>query len=191
MADFKIAFGITARTEGGYNPGVNENETFDGIDRGENPHWDGWEIIDAHKKANPGASVSQLNKIFAADEALQKNKLQFYKTNYWDVISLDKVNNQQLSNNLYDCSVNEGEGLAARFLQRACNSCGAHTPLTVDGNIGPNTISVTNSLDPEALFNNVNSQRAAEYAEIIAKQPKKAIWKSSWMGRLLTYKKPA
>jgi hypothetical protein len=50
MADYTKAFKITIiGNEGGYNPGIGEKETYMGIDRGANPHWPGWLIIDGIK----------------------------------------------------------------------------------------------------------------------------------------------
>ena len=194
MARFEIANAITGRTEIGYNPGKGENETLDGIDRGENPHCGIWPEVDRVKAQYPGASVRQLDKLFAGNAPLQAMIVSFFKSDYWDPLSLDKVTDQAIANNCYDCSVNEGEGLAALFLQRACNAvinvAKAMLPLlTVDGNVGPHTINTVNGLNPEAVFNAINALRKAEYDEIVIKQPKKKIWLQDWNARLIAYKK--
>ena len=49
MADFITAFNITMQTEGGYNPGIGEAETYMGVDRSQNADWNGWGEIDTIK----------------------------------------------------------------------------------------------------------------------------------------------
>src|SRR6201999_343845 len=105
MANFTIAFNITMQTEGGYDPGVGEAETYMGVDRSQNPGWNGWPRGDAIKQANPGAPVATLNNLFKADATLQADVQQFYRANYWNPLQLDTINDQQVANALFDCSV--------------------------------------------------------------------------------------
>ena len=118
MADFLTAYAITIlKNEGGYNPGTGEKETYRGIDRGANPDWLGWRIIDVYKRDNPGANTAKMNVILSQNNALQIYIQKFFKADYWDVVNLDQVTDQQLANNLFDCSVNQGEGMARKFMQ--------------------------------------------------------------------------
>lgn len=47
MADFKIAFDITNKTEAGYanNPDDSGGETYAGISRNNWPYWEGWKNV--------------------------------------------------------------------------------------------------------------------------------------------------
>ena len=58
MADFHKALKRTAKYEGGYvnDPADAGGETYKGISRRANPKWDGWQLIDAHKKTLQTAS---------------------------------------------------------------------------------------------------------------------------------------
>lgn len=191
MADFKKAFVITViSNEGGYNPGIGEKETYKGIDRGANPGWSGWMIIDAVKKANPGLNTGKMNLILSQNLSLQANIEAFYKLNYWNPLQLDLVNDQQLANNLFDCSVNQGCGRAARFMQIACNyvmealkvSAGIK-PLTVDGIVGKLTLSCFNNLPPAQLNTEINAEREASYRS----DHGYAQWGKVWERRLIKY----
>jgi lysozyme family protein len=172
MADFLTSFEITMKSEGGYNPGTGERETYKGIDRGANPNWSGWAIIDSLKPK----SVHDMNEALSLNANLQSQIQSFYKFNYWDVLQLDKVNDQQIANNLADCSINQGSGIAAKFMQIACG-------VTVDGIIGPQTIGAINSGNAEDIYNSINTLRKSRYS--ITKNF--AQWGHSWLGRLIPY----
>jgi lysozyme family protein len=183
MADFKLAYQKTIYgNEGGYNPGIGERETYEGIDRGANPDWSGWKVIDAAKAANPGLNIHQLNLLFAQNFTLQANIQEFYKANYWDVLNLDHVNDQVLADNLFDCSVNQGEGLARKLMQAACNSVNLanHSPLhmlTVDRIIGPATLATFNSLPAAQLNAELNAMRWWSYQQDAGFAEWGAVWK--------------
>jgi len=189
MADFKQAFKITVLgNEGGYNPGIGEKETYMGIDRGANPTWKGWINIDVIKKNNPHLTTSKMNVLLSQNINLQSNIEQFYKTNYWDTVNLDSVKDQQLANNLFDCSVNQGEGTARRFMQLACNYVIAAVkvaikPLTIDGNVGKLTLAVFNSLPSDKLNAEINAEREASYRS----DKGYASWGKVWEHRLKQY----
>lgn len=191
MANFNTAFKITILgNEGGYNPGIGEKETYMGIDRGANPNWSGWQIIDTLKKANPGLSTGHMNLLLTQNIVLQQSILHFYKANYWDTVNLDHVNDQCLANNLFDCSVNQGEGLARKFMQVACNYVitDSKSPLrllVLDHIIGPGTLATFNTLPAPALNAEINAEREASYRT----DGKFAQWGKVWLRRLLAYYK--
>lgn len=169
MSDFILAYKVTILgNEGGYNPGIGEKETYMGIDRGANPSWNGWKVIDTIKQNNPGLTTAKMNLLLSQNIALQSIIEKFYKTNYWDTVNLDNVKDQQLANNLFDCAVNQGDGMARKFMQAACNyvitalKIGIK-PLVLDRVIGKLTLSVFNNL-PAAMLNvEINAEREASY----------------------------
>ncbi|TWI98767.1 glycosyl hydrolase family 108 [Mucilaginibacter frigoritolerans] len=189
MAEFITAFNITMQTEGGYNPGDGEAETYMGIDRSQNSGWSGWNVIDSVKAANPGASVSTLNTIFQANTDLQTDIQQFYKVNYWDTLQLDTVNDQQVANALFDCSVNPCIITASKAAQMACNTV-IQKSVGVDGSVGPLTIGSINSLPPNLYLTAFNGIRVANYYERIRLTPANQQWLSSWLGRCKSYAEP-
>jgi lysozyme family protein len=189
MADFKQAFKITIiGNEGGYNPGIDEHQTYMGIDRGANPGWSGWKIIDTVKRNFPNASIQKINVLLSQNAMLQASILEFYKTNYWEAVKLDDVDDQQLANNLFDCAVNQGEGLARLFMQVACNDIITTTKspimlLVVDRMIGPATLVAVNALPPAMLNGEINARRETSYR----KDSGFADWGNVWLKRLKQY----
>ncbi|MDB5006988.1 MAG: hypothetical protein JWP45_1381 [Mucilaginibacter sp.] len=186
MADFLTAFQITMQTEGGYNPGNGEAETYMGVDRSQNPNWSGWSTVDQVKIANPGASVSTFNSLFANNDALQAAVQQFYEAGYWSPLLLNAINDQQVANALFDCSVNPCITSVSRVAQMACNTV-KHGSVTVDGQVGNITLTTINSLSPDLYVAAFNGIRVANYYERARLTPADSQWLSSWLGRCKTY----
>lgn len=189
MADFTKAYKITViGNEGGYNSGTGEKETYMGIVRGANPTWSGWATIDAIKNNTPGLNTSKINLLLSQNITLKSNIEKFYKVNYWDTVNLDNVKDQQLADNLFDCSVNQGEGLARKFMQIACNYIVAALKvpikaLALDGKIGKLTLAVFNNLPPAQLNAEINAEREASYRS----DKGYAEWGKIWEKRLKQY----
>jgi lysozyme family protein len=172
MADFLIADAITQKTEAGYSNNGSEAETAMGIDRGQNPNWSGWSIVDALK---PDTDANITHKLFNDPDFMAKVH-GFFKANYWDVLKLDEVNDQQIANNLFDCSINQGSGIAARFMQSAAG-------VIQDGIVGQQTLNGVNNGDAEAIYNQINAMRKARYENTHGF----AQWGHSWLSRLIPY----
>ncbi|WP_295794897.1 glycosyl hydrolase 108 family protein [Mucilaginibacter sp.] len=183
MADFLTAYKRTVLgIEGGYDPGTNEAETYRGIDRSQNQKWPGWAFVDAIKKGNPSITVAQLNTILNGNQQLQANVQAFYKTNYWGVLSLDKIVSQIKANALFDCSVNPCIVSVIRAAQMACNVVKPKV-LTVDGKYGNQTFSCINALDERDFDLALSAIRAAHYYERVSLSPSQAEWLGSWLYR--------
>jgi hypothetical protein len=188
MADFDIAYTITMGNEGGFNHGVGENPTFFGIDEGMNPNWAGWPLVHSIIAANPGRTDAQLNVIFRMHGDLMALKDNFYKRSYWNNLLLDQINDQQVANNLFDCSVNPCIDPAAKVLQKACNVVKPEC-VVVDGEVGKMTIAVANALAPELLITAINGIRSANYHHEVVLRPAKGVWLPDWLKRLVPYKR--
>lgn len=172
MANFEIADAITQKTEAGYNHGVGECETAMGVDRGQNPNWSGWLVVDSMK---PDTDANITRKLFASANFMGLVHT-FFKQNYWDVLKLDSVNDQQIGNNCFDCSINQGSGIVARFMQQAAG-------VTVDGIVGNQTLQAINTGDAEAIYNTINTLRKERYENTKGFDE----WGHSWLGRLVPY----
>jgi len=113
MANFEEAYKRTCRFEGGYSNDKNDSggETYKGISRKNNPKWSGWSIIDSCKKK------SNFPKILDYNDKLQSLVKDCYRSNYWEPISGDKIENQKVANDLYDTAVNMGVATSIKLSQ--------------------------------------------------------------------------
>ena len=187
MADFKIAYAITAKVEGGYanNPHDAGGETYKGIARKMHPTWKGWTIIDTIKR-KVGTSALSIDKAAEQDPVLQGLVLSFYKDNYWNTMSLDSLNDQKMANELYDTGVNMGLSVSGKFFQRVLN-ISSKTGLTVDGKIGPKTVGLFNQLkdsDKYMVWKFFNCLQGEKYISICEARPSQEIFLRSWASRV-------
>lgn len=115
MANFKIAFDRTMKTEGGYanDPDDKGGETYMGIARKFHPTCGIWKYVDAltsqHKTSR------QINAELKNNVTVQNIVKIFYKKNYWDVFNLDAVKRQPIANELFDDAVNRGVAAATKL----------------------------------------------------------------------------
>ena len=115
MADFKTAYDKTMKVEGGYanTEGDSGGETWKGIARNYHPKWSGWSIIDTFK---PIRNIAVFESNLKASQTLQRLVLEFYKEEFWDVMLLDQVQNQDIANEMFDTGVNMDPRFPVEFL---------------------------------------------------------------------------
>lgn len=185
MADFKTAYKITMAHEGGYanNPADTGGETWKGIARKRHPDWPGWSTIDQYK-AKPDFPAN-----LADAPGLQQGVELFYKIKFWDYLKLDQIGNQKIANELFDTSVNMGQGVAALFIQRALNVSNRngkdYPDIEVDGNVGSKTVNaVNNHPRPDQLLKLLNTLQGAKYIAICEANPSQEIFMNSWLSRV-------
>lgn len=180
MANFNEALKITGINEGGWNNTIGDSggETIYGISRNNWPNWAGWSIVDKYK-TQANHNIHTLNQLCNADQQLQTLKKSFYKLNFWDINKLDKFNDQQTANNVYDFGVNSGTVKAAKTLQDELK-------IQSDGIIGSQTIIAVNAAKQPDLYNHYNAARKAFY-EQLATHPDQHQFLSSWLSRLKPY----
>lgn len=186
MANFKDAFQITMKNEGGYanDPDDNGGETYAGIAHNSWPTWEGWATVHAEKAKKPAS----LNAVLAANTTLQSAVQAFYKTNFWNTLSLDTLRCQQTANQLFDAGVNSGISVAAKFLQQGINALKPNA-VVVDKKVGPKTIAAANAANDEALYNQIETLRKQFYLAIIVAHPSQAKFERSWLSRLKPFKR--
>lgn len=184
MADFKIAYAVILRIEGGYvnDPRDRGGETYAGIARKKNPNWGGWPIIDSLK------GKSDFPRCLDNDTRIKVLKEGFYKTNYWDVLRLDDVVDANIAKKLFDISVNCGPGTAAKFLQRVLNVFNnrgkLYADLKVDGQIGKVTIGALNCHPrPDNILKALNTLQGALYIQLGESDESQEIFMNGWFGQ--------
>lgn len=185
MAAFEIAFALTKQNEGEYanHPADRGGETYSGISRKNWPKWQGWEIVDAKKKA-----ISFPSNL-AKDTALQFYVEAFYRKYFWNSNYLDNFNNQSLANEMFDTGVNIGARNVAKMLQEALNFTNLNRKLykevAVDGKVGPETINTTNKHPkPAELLRMLNCLQAEWYLKILRLNPSQEVFATSWFNRV-------
>lgn len=113
---------------------------------------------------------------------LPKEKaVELYKKNWWDAFGYAWLSNQFVAAKVFDMAVNMGPGAAHALVQKACNACGAK--LIVDGNLGPISRGVMNSMKPSKLITAIQSQQVAFYEAIVRRDPSQARFRRTWLLR--------
>src|SRR5258708_40079629 len=137
MALFEPALQKTLLNEGGYvnDPDDPGGETYKGVARNLFGKWDGWTIVDTLKQQS--GFPTSLDK----NAELQTKILDFYRSNFWDRISGDDIQDQHVAFSIFDFAVNTG-----------VSSCAILAHHVVDANphgvIGSNTVTAITSMDP-------------------------------------------
>jgi len=170
MADFAHFLPRLLANEGGYchTPGDAGQETWRGVARAYHPQWPGWPLIDAAKRRLglrspvPPAGYPALNRELGADASLTYWVKVFYKTEFWDVLRLDALDNQSVAEQLADHGVNAGPARPGRMLQYALRQLG-YTALAEDGALGPATLQAANDCPPRLLYNALVALRQVFY----------------------------
>lgn len=153
MANFLCAYKLLDGREGGYSndPLDAGGETYRGIARNYWPAWAGWLKLDLLKSHPEFPDVAEINPDLRSAAGV------FYKGRFWDALHLDDYTSQDLANYLFDTAVNFGFGSddkprTSHWLQESLNEMGAG--LTVDGKIGPSTLSAVKALTSPRLGSN-------------------------------------
>lgn len=164
MADFLPAFEAMIRREGGYKLHTVEHDTggmtYAGIARNKNPQWAGWMIID-----NGGEPQADLVR-------------GFYRTNFWNPLRLDEVQNQEVASTLFDFAVNAGIGTASKLAQIVLNT-------TPDGKIGSKTLEALNAYNPALFLAHYTIAKIARYRDIVRKDRTQIKFLMGWINRAL------
>jgi len=188
MANFEEAFNLVMTYEGGYSnkPYDVGGETYKGIARNYYPDWEGWEIIDKAKN-NTGFPYNLTNA-----PKLAKYVKKFYKTFYWNRFWGDKIPNQAIANELFDCSVNLGVQRTIKYLQIALNvmnkNATVYNDLVEDGIYGPNTHNALNMYlykdDPIFIVKILNILQGHHYISYMKKSPTQEKFAKGWLKRV-------
>ncbi len=118
MNYFEICYKNVIKKEGGYvnDPDDAGGMTYKGISRKHNPKFGGWAVVDNYLKVF-GSPNSQFKFALDRNEVLQNLVKKYYKTNYWDVLNLDKCKSFKVCNQLFDMCVNAGKSRAIKLAQ--------------------------------------------------------------------------
>ena len=132
-----------------------------------------WQIVD---EAIARLSLSEASKSLYTNEWLNGKVYQFYKTNFWDKMKLDKIDSQKIADEIFCFGCNAGIKTAIKLAQRVVN-------INDDGIIGENTLNALNSFDESEFDLAFDDLEMEYYDKLIAKNPKLAIYKKGWYNR--------
>jgi lysozyme family protein len=93
------------------------------------------------------------------------NAKQLFKKYFWDDVHGDTLINQSVANIIADHAVNGGENSIGKIVQRILVN-DFYKTLTIDGDIGPKTAQIINTVDQALLFEKIKSGRAVYYYSI-------------------------
>jgi lysozyme family protein len=187
MANFTLSYKQTMGIEGGYanNPADTGGETWKGVSRNNTPKWSGWKIVDA-LRSKPGFPHN-----LADSPELEAAVQSIYKSDYWDVYSLDQCASQIIADMIFDTGVNCGTGIAAEFLQVALNVLNnnqvLYPDLTVDRAVGPKTITALNARiakDEHVIYKVIAILKGSRYIDIAKAKPTQEQFMRSWLSRV-------
>jgi lysozyme family protein len=158
MASFETAFLFTQNHEGGYANSKTDlgGETKYGIS----------------KRQYPNEDIPRLT--------LERAKFLLHH-DYWTPLMAVEIAYQPLANHLYDMCVNAGQEDAVLALQCALVSC--DIPITIDGIIGPKTITAANETDGVWLTDRYRVERVKHYLRRIIVNPDQIVNIKSWLRR--------
>ena len=117
MSDFNISFNKVMINEGDYSMDLDDigGETYKGISKRYNPSWGGWKLI------NKFYTKPNFPKNLNFNTELQSLVRIFYRQHYWEKILCDRIDSQNLADELFDTAVNMGVYRSSLFLQQALN----------------------------------------------------------------------
>jgi lysozyme family protein len=167
MADYEPAFEKMIANEGGYRlhdvRGDRGGQTYAGIARNFHPNWPGWQMIDNHQMDDP---------------ELTRRVRDFYKTQFWDRVRGDDLQQQRTAESLFDFAVNAGYRTATKLAQVVVDA-------TPDGVLGPKTLGKLNAIDGEDFVIRYALAKVARYAEIVNRNRDQGKFLLGWINRTL------
>lgn len=180
MADLKIAEAKTLKWEGGYCnvEGDAGGETIFGMARKMHPDLKLWGYVDNYKKALAPFGKDRykdLESLCKGNTQFKQEMNKFYRSQFWDKIMGDKIENQDVANALYDFAVNSGVSRAVKTIQKIVG-------VESDGAFGAKTLQAVNEYG-DGLCNALCDAREEFFREI-AKKGQNAKFLNGWLNRV-------
>jgi lysozyme family protein len=109
----------------------------------------------------------------------REQAVEIYKTDYYDKIQADKIENVKFRWKLFDMSVNIGQFQATKIIQKVLG-------ITIDGVIGKETLDAMNSADYDAAIIDVVKEQMKYYIKIVINKPSQLCFLKGWCERAFT-----
>ena len=164
MAEFKKAFNHTLKFESGYS-----NHP---LDRG------------GKTKYGITKKMAEANGYYSDMQYLSLDRaMEIYYNEFWYPLKLQEIQSQKVANELFDTGVNMGKGIAAKFLQQACNLL-TNANLKVDKIIGKKTLGIANAIEEKLLLKVLNGLQFERYRWIVMIRPSQKVFFKGWIKRI-------
>ena len=164
MADFEPVYVATINNEGGYTLTNDKDDaggmTYAGISRVFNPSWEGWALIDRGEEV-PTDMVRA-----------------FYRSEFWNPLNADLIQNQQVAKSMYDFAVNTSPKVVVLLVQGICG-------VVADGRIGPKTLAALNALPPRLFHAEFGMAKVIRYSESVDRRPVNKKYLHGWIKRVI------
>ncbi len=179
MNNFPYAIESPLKAEGGYanDPKDPGGETYRGISRIAYPAWEGWHTLDA-------ITTKKYNQVFPQLESAVQL---FYFNEKWAKNNLDKIDDKDIAAAALDTVIQHGKG--PYLIQQALQKAGQ--AVSVDGRIGPDTVSHLNAVNVKTYLNALHDVREAYYKGLVAADPSLAKFLPGWLTRIAPWKSAA
>lgn len=172
MANFEIAYQLTAGHEGGYQNHPNDTGNYNSAGQNVGTNWGiNAQVYEAHIGHPPTeADMRSMSRSVAK---------QIYRAKYWDSIRGDQIADQQLANIWYDGRVNHGY-TGTKLMQRVLN-------VPDDGHVGPVTLGAVNATDPRPTFYAYRQKRIDFYHYLANNRPGLSVFLTGWLRRINSF----
>jgi lysozyme family protein len=180
MTDFDIAYQRLFKIEGGFvnDPHDNGGATNFGLSSKflNSLNLSGNPILKALDENHDGVIENIEIKDMKSEDA--KEIFRFY---WWLDNHYDKLDNQDLANNVFDFAVHAGSHKANTLLQQTINAQSSDK-ITEDGIIGTNTVEAANNTDN--LLELYKSKRKLYYMLVVKNNPSQQKYLHGWLNRV-------
>lgn len=188
MASYDLALQQLLQHEGGYadDPADRGGETYRGVARSIHPQWSGWKRVDS-LRGKRGFPAS-----LARDKKLQAAVASFYRENYWAPLQGERLDNEEVAQELFDTAVNMGVRSAIRFFQESLNLLNrnekTYEDLVVDGWLGEKSLAALGVLlrsdrGSRHLVKMLNAMQAGRYIDTMRNDPSQERFARGWLER--------
>jgi lysozyme family protein len=170
---FKTAYNHVRKWEGNYAylPYDKGGETYGGIARNYNKNWDGWSLLDRHKK---DSTVFWNKKI----PELEKWVVDYYY-NVWINDGYYLLKDQLIANYIFDYR-NTGN-VAYKHVQLVLQQHGY--PIKITGKMNTETINALNNINSLIFILHLQELRKEFYLKVVNRKPEMNIYLRGWLNR--------
>lgn len=179
MASFDPIFNLTLNHEGGFQKFANDSANYvNGKLIGTNRGISAIAYYEFYKKTPTEADMKALTK---------EQAKAIYKTNYWDKINGDKINNQSVAELMFQFIIGSGPSQLSDLKDIANMVSGRKVLASIDKKFTDAEIEIINKLPADKYWNALKQWRHAFFLRLVKAKPAKKEFLKGWQNRLNSY----